>query len=368
MMDLPINNIADQEMSIGTEIPMWYFDEAKGLWVEESVGHVVESALSSTGLAVHATIAHFSTWNWDYEYKNEGCLFVQCISEGQTVPCYVTANMTLTGGSKFSNSTYLAAENTEIINMPSEGTIDWQAYGVENGLIGQTQSSTDASVKIELKLPTTKNNVSCELADGTATACEGLLNNEITFSVGVSGTQVASLANTQNLQWRASTPFMWKNNQWVRYHGTQTSDTSENVVIKLTESETFGENLGLGFDIECRVQYTSKDLTGETCHVTLEIENTNQEWQTLRYQVPFGVRTKINLPEPYTGFDAYNEGPITNMRAYLYMLNGQYCAIWYQVGPMTRYPENSYSYNIYLDPTDGYANVDSNGRCTRKPQ
>lgn len=44
---------------------LWYLDEASGEWILEDSATVVESAQSPTGLALRATVSHFSWWNHD---------------------------------------------------------------------------------------------------------------------------------------------------------------------------------------------------------------------------------------------------------------------------------------------------------------
>ena len=366
MMDLPIDNIANEEMTVGTEIPMWYFDEAKGLWIEEGVGHVVESAQSSTGLAVHATVSHFSTWNWDLEFENAGTLFVQCMADGQALPCHAMAEIRLNDGSRVTKYSHIPIDGLEIVNIPTQASIAWKAYGVKNGLIGQAHSSTISPIIIQLQMPTTKNNVSCELADGTATSCQGVLNNQIPFTIGLSSSQVVStLANNQSLQWQATTPLMWQNNQWVRYRGTQVSDASEDVVIKLTELETLSNTSGLDFYAECKAYYTEEDLTGQPCELTVEIENIDQEWNTLVYQIPFGVRTKIELPEPYTGFDVYDQGPINSINLFASVLNGRYCDTMFGSYGFER--NSGMSFIMELEPSQMDDGVDRDEGCSTTP-
>lgn len=366
MMDLLIENIANQEMTVGTEIPMWYFDEAKGLWLEEGTGHVVESVQSSTGLAVHASVSHFSTWNWDLEFENDGSLLVQCMTEGQALPCHAVAEIRLNDGSRVTKYSHIPVSGLEVVNIPTQASIAWKAYGVQNGLIGQAQSSTDTPVIIELQVPTTKNNVSCELADGTATSCQGLLNNQIPFTIGVPSTQVVStLVNHQNLQWQAKTPLMWKNNQWVRYRGTQVSDASENVVIKLTELETLADTLGLDFYAECKAYAVGEDLTGQPCELTVEIENADREWNRLVYQIPFGVRTKIELPEPYTGFEVYDQGPIHSINLFASMLNGRYCDTMFGSYGFERH--SGMSFIMELAPSRIDEGIDADEGCITTP-
>lgn len=58
---LPANTALQEDDST----PMWYFDTAKGLWLEEGVGRVAPSTSLPDRLAVFATVAHFSWWNSD---------------------------------------------------------------------------------------------------------------------------------------------------------------------------------------------------------------------------------------------------------------------------------------------------------------
>ena len=51
---------------IGDTIALWSLDEATALWKQEGTGTVVASADSPTGLAMRATVGHFSWWNCDF--------------------------------------------------------------------------------------------------------------------------------------------------------------------------------------------------------------------------------------------------------------------------------------------------------------
>lgn len=52
-------------INLGDSIPLWNLDEDTGLWTQEGVGVVVAAAASPTGLAMQATVGHFSWWNCD---------------------------------------------------------------------------------------------------------------------------------------------------------------------------------------------------------------------------------------------------------------------------------------------------------------
>ena len=50
---------------VGDVIPLWSLDETTGIWKQEGTGTVVASTDSPTGLAMRATVGHFSWWNCD---------------------------------------------------------------------------------------------------------------------------------------------------------------------------------------------------------------------------------------------------------------------------------------------------------------
>lgn len=52
-------------VNIGDSIPLWSLNEETGIWQQEGVGTVVASTGSPTGLAMQATVSHFSWWNCD---------------------------------------------------------------------------------------------------------------------------------------------------------------------------------------------------------------------------------------------------------------------------------------------------------------
>ena len=50
-------------LAAGDSTPLWSLDESTGMWVQEGTGTVVASAGSPSGLAMRATVSHFSWWN-----------------------------------------------------------------------------------------------------------------------------------------------------------------------------------------------------------------------------------------------------------------------------------------------------------------
>jgi PKD domain/Carboxypeptidase regulatory-like domain/Bacterial Ig-like domain len=67
-IDIPIFaslNLDGSSLKIGDAQPLWSLDEKMGIWVQEGTGTVVASSSSPSGLALRATVSHFSWWNAD---------------------------------------------------------------------------------------------------------------------------------------------------------------------------------------------------------------------------------------------------------------------------------------------------------------
>lgn len=56
----------------GDSVPLWSLDEATAVWVQEGIGTIVASAGSPSGLAMRATVSHFSWWNSDVGFDPYG--------------------------------------------------------------------------------------------------------------------------------------------------------------------------------------------------------------------------------------------------------------------------------------------------------
>ncbi|MDP3293594.1 MAG: PKD domain-containing protein [Nevskia sp.] len=55
-------------IAVGERMPLWSLSETSGLWVQEGEGEVVAAAAAPTGLALRATVSHFSPWNADIPF------------------------------------------------------------------------------------------------------------------------------------------------------------------------------------------------------------------------------------------------------------------------------------------------------------
>lgn len=296
-MDLPVASINNQKLLVGSSIPMWHFDEAKGLWIEEGVGQVVASLSSTTGLAVHATVSHFSTWNWDFKFENVGSVFVQCQSASVAVPCHITAKVKLKDGSALTKVNSISAQGTTIINMPSEGSIDWTAKDITGTLIGEKTSGTSGNVIIDLGAPTTKNFVKCELANGTAVACSGKLNGGIDFSLSKEGGNILTgLQNVTQLNWEATSAPYETLSSVYQYKGNQISGLTGDVKIILSTSEKLFDKTV--YELLCKspdpVFFCQVRLDG---YFSSKVNNLNGSFLK-SFTIPLDKKVKVYLPIP----------------------------------------------------------------------
>ena len=306
-MDLPLKSINNQKMEIGTQIPMWHFEESKGLWVEEGLGQVVASSKSSTGLAVHAKVSHFSTWNWDFKLNNPGSVFVQCQSAGSNVPCHLSAKVTLQDQSKYTYSNSIGNTGVTVINMPNQGSIEWSATDLSGTLIGETISGTTGNVIIDLGEPTTNNFVSCVLPNGEKISCSGTMNNSYKFNVAEAGGYLTTGIEVLDgsLDWVAESKLIFEGSSWVRYTGTRTSSLKGPVVITLNErQEIYKVTDNLRFKLKCTVspQIHLQDIQGRKCNILLRAYGQDFSQTRWNYTANIDEVIEITMPAEFSGF------------------------------------------------------------------
>jgi PKD repeat protein len=68
------------DIALGDSIPLWSLDEQTGIWKQEGAGTVVESLRSPSGLALRATVTHFSWWNGD-GVPEKATVKVRCVDD-----------------------------------------------------------------------------------------------------------------------------------------------------------------------------------------------------------------------------------------------------------------------------------------------
>ena len=334
-MDLPLKSINNQEMKVGTEIPMWHFDESKGLWVEEGKGKVVASTESPTGLAVHATVSHFSTWNWDFKFEAAGSVFIQCTSDNKKVPCNVVAKIKLADGSSLTKTSYIPEQGTTAYNMPSEGTILWQATDLTSTLIGEKTSLTTGSVTIDLGKPKTDNFVQCVLPNGSATPCTATLNQSYPFSLTQEGGKITTGINDDDgqLEWSAISPYIYESNQWVRYKGDLVTALVGDAKIVLSERELIDTNNIVSLNVVCTTTTSGTptvvpdgnwelepSLIGKPCSIKFETMNKDNQYVSMSFEVTYGKPMKIAIPKEL--FDGPEHGDFSRTVSAEMIING----------------------------------------------
>lgn len=346
-MDLPLTSINNQAMTVGTSIPMWYFDPKTGKWKEEGTpGTVISSATSPTGLAVHATVTHFSTWNWDFKFENPGEVNVKCKSAATYVPCHITAKVELKDGSGLTKTSSIPAEGVDIVNMPTEGTIYWTAKDTTGTLIGSVTSQLpgDKNVVIDLGTPATSNKVSCTLENGTPVACSGkfitMVNGDYKdaeFTAPKEGVNVLTglKSDDNELNWVAYSAITLEGDQWVRYRGSKVSGPKADVKIVLDGKDVVAADKGLSFFVQCVSDYdyttgtwgtSNPELKGKPCEVQINVSVVGTEQpHTLKFSTIYGEKKLIRLPNQYAGFHWMKEGNIAYFQVNGQMLQGVYC-------------------------------------------
>jgi PKD repeat protein len=260
-MDLPYASINNQALSVGSSIPLWHFDAAQGLWVEEGVGSVVASTTSPVGLAVKATVSHFSTWNWDYVISGAVSTTVSCVDgAGQLVACNISLKATLPDGSSGYKWLSIGAAVTTVSNLPVNATLYWNAQSGE--LRGEATTTANTNVILTLNPPSTKNFVQCSLPDNTKVACSVLqtVNGNVqTVQIPSEGGWVTSyddVTEGSTIAWSAQSGLILTGaNQYFRYEGTVSSGSTGAVNITLSSATQV---------LEKTVQLKCADMTTPT--------------------------------------------------------------------------------------------------------
>lgn len=249
--------IGGNPIAVGTSIPLWHFDEARGLWIGEGSGTVVAT---QTGMAVTGTVNHFSTWNWDYVTAapsvgngssggavppDASTLTLSCADpNGVLTACSVLAQITYADGSIRSWSTSLSAAVTTIRNIPGNPSIVWTATTVDE-LTGTASSGTTGNIVLQLTPPNVNNFVRCVAPNSVATPCtvtrtaplaDGSIHTVSSY-VPAEGANIRSQLDTNGpLTWTASTGFSASaNSTWTKYNGTASSGIFGDVTITLVE-------------------------------------------------------------------------------------------------------------------------------------
>lgn len=324
-MDLPAASIGGNALAVGSTIPLWHFSESEGLWVQEGNGTVVASSTSAVGLAVKATVSHFSTWNWDFKWENGGTVQLSCQdSTGQLVGCSVMADVTLPDGSRFTRANTISASVFTVYNMPSSGSITWTATDA-SGSVGTVVSGTSGVVSILFGPPKTRNFVQCKLLDGTASACSVTMNaplqdgsvRSIKYSLPAEGGQINTAVDTVGpIQWVANSP-MYLNaaGDLMVAQGEAASGVNEAVNIALTpQAVAASKRLRLACDPVADVFDGTLDAPSGTealasCDISLSMYDPEGPGIVLELGSGLAAPRLVSLPRPVSP-NAYVSIPV----------------------------------------------------------
>ena len=157
-MDLPINQDIDgRTIVVGDTIPLWHFNESRGLWEQEGSGLVVASDTSYTGLAVKATVSHFSSWNWDKVQdpvatavsRELRCVIPDAVGVNSPLAaddkCLVELTQQLPNGTLLSDTLVLPAGGSVFTNFVSTAVVKFQAEALMVGNRGTATWTVDAA-------------------------------------------------------------------------------------------------------------------------------------------------------------------------------------------------------------------------------
>ena len=323
-MDLPagITSIGDNTIAVGSTIPLWHFDETQGLWIGEGSGTVVATA---NGLAVSATVNHFSTWNWDFvappirggtgtgassgsgTSTTTPTLTVSCVNADEVlVACNVLATIHYAAGFDRVWYTSLPAAVSPVANMPLNTTIHWEATTAE-GLKGTADSVNTGNVVIRIQPPTTSNFVRCIAPGDVATACSVQMRTTLTSGdtatlsryIPEAGANIETVLDTTGpLTWSALTGYTDNGDgTWTRYNGVATSGVTGTVSIQLTANV-----VTTGKTIRLSCQPNGTDLSGATvalasCSIRVDIYGDDSQYVTSLY-VPSGLEAPVPVLLP----------------------------------------------------------------------
>jgi PKD domain len=332
-MDLPYASINGHALAAGSSIPLWTFNETQGLWIQEGMGTVVVSNTSPVGLAVKATVGHFSTWNWDFWYTNPNGgptndIAVLCLdSANQPIACAITADVTLPDGSKFyehfgtSNTSVAGVEGLTVLSVPINATIQWTGT-TQEGKTG-TATGSAGTINIQMSEPITSNFVQCTKPDLTPLACDVQLSITKTdgtvktssYSIPAQGGRINTLVDsTATLAWVGSSGVTLEGSEYVRYEGASaTSGSTGTVSLVMTSrvvelSKTLLVSCDPTADLHSGIFdpttgtyiYTTSTVAIDTCRIDVSDGNFKYSGS---YTVPVGTIVPVLIPPP-TATDA----------------------------------------------------------------
>ena len=246
---------APEGMEAHATIPLWYFDEEKGLWIEEGV------ATKQSDGSYEGTIKHFSWHNLDYP-ESRATVAVEIVDQaGKAVPFQKvivgqTNGFTDVNG-KF--STFVPTNTSFVVTVKSA---DYANYSPEVKSENINISQAGSERKIKLTLPTVSN-----LSGAITNSGKGVLAS---VSLSYAGEVTKSVMTDIDGKYYMKLPFNYKGAATINIVTSDGTVYRRNIVLDGTDrAENFDVNPGTtetgtvtftGSDIDLVVPMTITDV------------------------------------------------------------------------------------------------------------
>lgn len=112
-------------------VPLWWYDQARGLWVEEGMGSVTDGV--ATG-----QVRHFTAWNFDIKIASSSCikLTIDPMYFYVTLGGSVTLQMNVTGSWPMSKTSILTNPGPHVLyNLPTNTNVEFRFNGVPYAIV-----------------------------------------------------------------------------------------------------------------------------------------------------------------------------------------------------------------------------------------
>ncbi|MDH5184205.1 MAG: carboxypeptidase-like regulatory domain-containing protein, partial [Gammaproteobacteria bacterium] len=131
----------------GDLIPLWSLNEATGIWQQEGVGTVITSVDSPTGLAMQASVSHFSWWNCDVSMGAAQAIVTVFGPDSGTALIKARTNANIGWRPNTVETVSAVATSTAPLYIPSNGEVCfWAEISFDNGSNGTTAETCFTAV------------------------------------------------------------------------------------------------------------------------------------------------------------------------------------------------------------------------------
>ena len=125
-IDMPLYSAIHPETGnpivLGDEIALWSLSEDTGVWAQEGTGIVIANIDSPTGLALQATVSHFTWWNIDVAVTTARA-DVTLVGDTDSGVAVIKANAQTKRGFRTANRTVTAGSTASGLIIPADTTV-----------------------------------------------------------------------------------------------------------------------------------------------------------------------------------------------------------------------------------------------------